>query len=296
MSDHDSRPREVENGTTMMLVPIKSPTDSSKAIGILRFVDKKHSEAPDDTIDYFNNADEDLLQHARQSLALIVKSFLEGKEHVRQFARISHEVRAPSIAILSHLTPIARIVMHSDIDCELEKTSRLSRERLIEYFEVIESSASLLQYQSESSLLYSYLLKADRRSPLDKIYLRYSEKVSIMNLINESRTIVIPIAKATGVRFANIKLYVNHCNKCDRWRPECGDTELYLDKKAFLMVFYNILVNAIKYHRPGYKDRFWADVTFERLAGDKDKGARYSIIFQDNGIGIDDEQKVNILG
>ena len=73
---HD-RPCEMEDGQNLMLVPISSPTAKKDVIGILRFVEKKHSNVSY-IVNYFNDADIELMEYVRPYLALIIQGYLEA--------------------------------------------------------------------------------------------------------------------------------------------------------------------------------------------------------------------------
>jgi len=266
---------EVKNGKTMMLVPISSPTNTNEVIGILRFVSKQHAEKSG-VLDYFNNTDEDLFENVAPYLALIIQRFLDKDKQIRQFARITHEANTPAQTIL---LDIKTIIKNLNLIKVAQNDDGFSNDHLFSFCAVIEKAATLLWYQSESNLLHSKISKLIHRPPFMEMYPDSNEKTSVRKLLESCRQLVIPIVRAAKVSFDKITI-------------TCPDVRLFLGQKAFQIVFYNLLTNAIKYRKLDNNDSFSIKVIL------KDRAATdgcYLITVADNGIGIDESKKESIF-
>jgi len=270
------KPFEVNGGKTMMLVPISSPTNMKEVIGILRFVNKQHAEK-NDVLDYFNNTDEKLFENVAPYLALIIRSFLDEDRNIRLFARLTHEAKTPSQTISLDIQTIIDETIAKDYNdgTEIANIDKKFEHMFISCCRSIEKAATVLKQQSVSNFLYSNIADKIHRPPFHKLYPRI-RKISVRNLLWESKQIVIPIVKAAGVRFD--KIIING-----------PDVSLFLDRTAFQVVFYNLLTNAIKYRNPDSKDSFGVLMVVQ------DKEEHCAISVADSGIGIDEKQKENIF-
>jgi signal transduction histidine kinase len=96
------------------------------------------------------------------------------------------------------------------------------------------------------------------------------------DIIKQGKKSVIPIARFEGVRFDNININIPN------WK-------LYVDEGAFIMVFANLLINAIKYRKPQGNEGFHVNIIGT-------EGDDWLIInVTDSGLGVDDEDKEKIF-
>jgi signal transduction histidine kinase len=81
-----------------MIIPVFRPSKQKEVIGILRFVNKKNV-VHKNVVDYFNDADVEMMSCAADYLALIIDYFLGEKERADFISRLSHEFRTPANSI-----------------------------------------------------------------------------------------------------------------------------------------------------------------------------------------------------
>ena len=97
------------------------------------------------------------------------------------------------------------------------------------------------------------------------------------NILKRSRDIVRPIARQEGLTFDNIEIHSG------------VDSILQVDEDAFVIVFYNLLTNAIKYHLPEYPESFHVDIWYY------ESDVAVEILVDDYGIGMDKKDKKSIF-
>jgi sensory box histidine kinase len=255
------------SGKTMLSVPIFRPSNPSKVFGIIRFTNKINSQSEQDNIrvvDYFNDVDVDLINNALHYLALNIDNYLAEEERNNFIAKFSHESKTPANAIRITAERIKRKL----------GDDRFMRLQFSHYLQSIIDYAELQMMQATTNL---YVSKFNGKLPKSEIYT--VRKYSIREVIEDSINIVRPFARDYGVQFDSIKV-------CDNF-PE---SVLYIDKSAFITVFYNILNNAIKYTQRDteFSVEFNAYETLENLI----------INIADYGIGVDekDKEKIFLLG
>lgn len=224
-SDHIEKWKEstVKVGKTMMIIPLLRPSNGKDVIGILRFINKTNSKNHQ-IVDYFNDVDLELISYASNYIALSIDYFLGEEIQNDYISKLSHEVYTPAHSI--HKTAY-RLLSH------LKDPDFLDR-NLTSYIEDILFYAEFQKWQARTNL---YLSKNRLKTPLAKKY--KVTKCSLKELIQKSRSIVIPIARNEKVSFNNIVV-----------DPNMPNINLFIDSTAFITVFYNLLNNAVKYQNP----------------------------------------------
>lgn len=262
--DYKQRFKEItaHPGKTMMVIPIFRPSKQDEVIGVLRFVNKRN-RVEKKIVDYFNDADEEIISYASKYLALTIDYFLGEEERNDFISKLSHEFSSP--ANLIHIS--------SD---RLLKNNNFSfiKRYLTPYLEDIRDLSKLQLQQADTNLHVSKIRLNTPRSQKYK-----PKKYLLRDIIEQGKVTVIPFARMEGVRFDNIKIDNNF-----------PDWELYVDKGAFVTVFYNLFTNAIKYRNP--HRGFFIKINGESVG----KNIIISII--DYGLGVNprDKNKIFLMG
>lgn len=250
-------------GKTMMVIPLFRPSNGKDVIGILRLINKKNKQNTN-IVDYFNDVDVDLISYASNYIALFIDYFL-GEEAQSDFiSKLSHEFYTPAHAI--HKTA-HRLSKHKNDEAFIKRNMGPYLDNIIYY-------AEFQKWQATTNL---YLSKIRRKIPLNK---RYTiTRCALWDIINRSIAIAIPIARNENVLFNNITI--------DKYFPS---TYLYIDETAFVVIFYNLLTNAIKYHDP--------EITFYVSVSGYVREDSISIYVTDYGLGIleGDKEKIFQVG
>lgn len=251
-------------GRTMLVIPIFRPSNPSNVLGIIRFTNKinRHSKLDNKTtVDYFNDNDVDLLDNACRYLALIIENYMAEEERNDFISKFSHESKTPANAIKVTADRIIRKLTDE----------RFMRFQLPHYLQSILDYADLQLMQANTNL---YVSKFNGRSTKSQ---RYKIRCySLKEIIKDSINVVRPFAREHGVIFDNIRI--------DAKFP---DINLYIDKSAYITIFYNLLTNAIKYIKTA--DDFYVEIT----ASESYDGCYIQIT--DYGIGINEKDKDRIF-
>lgn len=210
---------------TEMFIPVKAPSKKgSEVIGVFRLVNKKNV-FNEEIVDFFNDADADMMKYAADYLALVIANYQKEENQYNLVDKLTHEIITPANAIWK---TASRLYKHlRDEDFMLKN--------LAPYLKDIISFAELQKWQASTNL---YLSRNRRKQPL---HVRYNIRPTALHkVIEESIDIAIPIARKCNVKFDNIVI-----------DPKANPLlSVKIDKNAFKMVFYNLLTNAIKYHDP----------------------------------------------
>jgi signal transduction histidine kinase len=267
---HKYREETPHKGETLLAVPILSPSNPNKVLGIIRFTNKinKYSKSininENYILDYFNDADVDLIKNASHYLALNIENYLAEEEREDFISKMSHEFKTPATAIKVTSERALRMYRKND--------SRFMQFLFDHYMQSIIDYSELQIMQVTTNL---FMTKARGGSRSNYNLGNYS----LISIIKESINIIRPIARGHDVKFDNIGIEHNFPN-----------VMLYVDKDAFKIVFYNLLTNAIKYRNPtnDFRVSFNAQVTSEGLI----------VNVSDDGFGVPDgeEEKIFLLG
>ena len=254
-------------GKTLLTVPILRPSNPEDVMGIIRFTNKINNQSKIEKegapiIDYFNNVDVELIKNALHYLALNVENYLAEEEHRDFISKMSHEFKTPATAIKATAERVLRKQKAGD--------TVFMQTRFEHYMESIIDYSTLQLIQVTTNL---FLTKSGKWN-ISKYNI---SNCQIVDIIEESINFVRPIARDKDVRFENICIDPNFPKIVPK-----------IDKEAFIMVFYNLLTNAIKYHSDEFRVSFNAEETTEGL----------TIFVSDSGIGItkDEDSKIFLLG
>ena len=247
---------------TAMIVPIKHPANQNEVIGILRFINKRN-KCNIQFIDYFNEIDLKLVQSYAKYLSLIIYSYSKEEDQVNLISKVAHEFKTPANAIAKSANRLLDHIINNDImslDRDLEK-----------YLINIADFAQIQIWQAETTL---YSTRKQQQRTIYKV-----KNCSLRNILKRSRDVVRPIARQEGVTFDNIEIH----------HPAGSDIFLQVDENAFVIVFYNLLTNAIKYHVPEYPESFHVDIKYT------ESDVAVEINVDDYGIGMDKKDKESIF-
>lgn len=250
---HKYREKTDARGETMLVVPILSTSNQEEVLGVIRFTNKINTQSRKGNkhiLDFFNDNDIELIKNAFHYLALNVENYLAEEERKAFISKMSHEFNAPASAI--------RITAERALRKFKMNDTRFMRLMFPHYMESIIDYSNLQLMQATSNLFLTNLTK--NKNPKLNI-----DKYSLKDIIKESVNIIRPIARDHEVMFNNIHVANDFPN-----------ITLNVDKEAFVMVFYNMLTNAIKYHDEDFEVNISAKETLESLI----------ISISDKGIGI----------
>lgn len=262
---HKHREKTYHVGKTLLAVPILRPSNSDDVVGIIRFTNKINKQSVKEgtpVIDYFNKDDVELIENASHYLALNIENYLAEEERKAFISKMSHEFKTPANSIRVTAERALRKVQTGD--------TRFMRTQHEHYMKSIVDCSTLQLMQVKTNL---FLTKANKKNSQRATIGHYS----LYEIVKESINIVRPIAIEEGLRFENIRI-----------NNDFPRVVLQVDKNAFIMVFYNLLTNAIKYHGEVF------DVVFDA----KETPDGLSIFVSDQGIGIarEDTDRIFLLG
>ena len=247
---------------TSMIVPIKHPANQNEIIGILRFLNKKNKCNPD-VIDYFNGIDLKLVQSYAKYLSLIIYYYSKEEDQINLISKVAHEFKTPANAIYKSADRLLDSIKYEDED---------SLKRYLKgYLENIADFAQIQKWQAETTL---YSTRKQQQRTKYKV-----KNCSLRNILKRSRDVVRPIARLEDVKFDNIEIH--HVYGIDIF--------LQVDEDAFVIVFYNLLTNAIKYHDHDYPESFHVDISYT------ESDVAVEIIVEDYGIGMEKKDKESIF-
>lgn len=251
--------REVEEDseTKAMYIPIISPSSKETVIGVFRLVNKQNLLRKA-TVDYFNDIDADLMKYASKYLALVIDRYQREDEQMGFISKLAHEFKTPANAIYKTACGIKE-----------HFNEPLFMERLFEeYLDGIIGYSQIQKWQAESTL---YLARKGKAS--------YNNQwCSLLDVLKKSREVAIPIARDYNVPFSKIVI-----------SPFDPNLQLFIDEDAFVIVFYNLLTNAIKYRDKDNPDSFSVIISCYDTTG------TIRILVQDYGIGIVTEERESIF-
>lgn len=263
---HKYREKTDSHGKTLLAVPIFRPSNSNKVFGIIRFTNKINKQSVSNNrhvVDFFNENDIELISNALHYLALNIDNYLEEEERMNFISKMSHESKTPANAIKGNAYRIQKRM----------GDNRFMRSQFQHYIQSIIDLADLQLMQASTNLFIPKSNRNYKKGP------RYTIKpCSIIDIIDSSINVIRPFAREHNVKFDNIE------------REGLPNRYLMVDKNAFLIVFYNLLTNAIKYIKPG------SDLSVKITA--EESGGFLFIHVQDDGIGIkpEDMKRIFYLG
>jgi signal transduction histidine kinase len=272
-----------EKGKTMLVVPIVRPSRPDVVMGIVRFTNKinkqskeKYGENHKDkwVVDYFNDADVEMINHASQYLALNIDYFFGEEERTDFISKMSHESRSPANAIRVSANRVIR---------KMEDPKFMTTE-FLHYMRSISDYAELQIMQADINL---YLSRFYRNTPKNEQY-KNVDKTQVQKILKDSINIIRPYvrqlntdrgAELERIMFDNIVI-----------KDDFPNTSLYVDTGAFKIVFSNLLTNAVKYRKKGSEFRV-------EISGEE-KYEGLTIRISDWGMGVTkgDEEKIFLLG
>lgn len=253
-----------DGAKTEMFIPIKDPSNEKEVIGVFRIVNKTNV-SHNTTIDYFNDADVEIMIDAAEYLALIIANYQKEEIQYEFIDKLTHEFITPANAIWKTAN---RLYSHmTDVE--------FMNKNLSPYLENIIDFSELQRWQASTNL---FLSRTRKKMPFD---VRYSpQPILLAEVIKRSIDIAIPIARKYNVPFRNIYINSNSSSRLT----------INIDRDAFVTVFYNLFTNAIKYHDPQARDQFYIDISYVM---DVDN---LFIHVKDNGIGINAKEQNKIFG
>lgn len=252
---HQEKWKEItkHKGETMLVLPLLRVSDEDEVIGIIRLVNKVNGENPT-IIDFFNEFDVEVLDYVSKLLSIILESYISNEMRNDFMDKLSHEMKTPACSIYK-----SAIQLHHHIEIGNDE---FVKKNILKYLSDIMYFSDFQKWQATTNL---FLSKSKRNLPLFKQYNVKATK--LRDIVKKSRSIVIPIAREYGVSINGILI-----------RNDIPTTDIYVDENAFIIVFYNLLTNAIKYNNS--KMSFYVGVS----AVETPDG--FVISVEDYGIGV----------
>ncbi len=249
---------------TEMFIPIIDPSDKYNVIGVFRLVNKKSKVGESNIIDFFNDEDVELMLYAADYLALVIANCQKETDYIYQIYKLTHEINAPANAIWK-----TAIYLYDHLSDKNFVASYLSP-----YLKNIIEFAELQKWQATTSL---FLSRGHRKQSFET---RYNiQSILLWDVIQRAIDISIPIAQKYGLPSQNI--FIDP--KSD------GELTINIDKDAFVTIFYNLFTNAIKYHVPEKRNKFYTKTSYW-IVNDN-----LIITVEDNGIGIKAKDRSKIF-
>ena len=257
----------IPHGITLLTIPILSPSNPDKVLGIVLFVNKinKFSKRTNDyVLDFFNDKDVDLIENAFHYLAMIVENHLSAEDRQDFITKMSHDFKTPTNAI------------------------RITAERALRKFKANDSRFMQSQFEHYMQSIIDYtgmqIMQLTTNMFITKPKRNYRSgfnigNYSIVSIIKESIDSIKSFARECNFLFNKIRI-----------ADDFPDIALMVDKNAFKTVFYNLLTNAIKYRVP--------DGDFQVLFSAKENLDYLIINVSDIGIGValNDAERIFLLG
>lgn len=268
---HESKSSEIVEGDnstpdgkgqcmTGMFIPIAFPSNKQDVVGVLRLINKKN-KCNEKIVDFFSDVDAEIMRFASSYLSVVVDSYINLESQGNLIARMTHEILTPANSIWKSANSLFD---------NLENDEFLGR-NLRDYLSDIIDFSEFQKWQVSTNM---FLAKVQLQQSFDHRY--QLEKCSLFDIIMKSRSIAIPIAKKYKLTINNI--WIDDALKMFR---------IYVDKNAFITVFYNLLTNAIKYHDAN--SPFYINVSYSSL------NDWIIIRVEDSGIGINEDEKESIF-
>jgi signal transduction histidine kinase len=269
-----------------MFIPVLNPIASKERFptAIIKFVNKRHRMA--DFVDFFDIEDQLLGEEIARMIALYEEQMRALRQQEAFALQFGHEARAPAVGIRGTADRILYRIDKGDWD-KKELIASMAQD-IFDFSEIMISFAESLNFGF-----------GDRNISRQ---LRYKfRQTNIRKCVESAQKVVIPICRDEQISIGNIRIF--------------GTFPLiFIDSRAFMQVFYNLMTNAIKYRvkeKPGQfsiqiSSRFIDDPEdltnqaqrqlWEQMQASKyiRKGA-YVVDFSDFGIGILGEEVTRVF-
>jgi signal transduction histidine kinase len=280
--------RTQDTYTGAMFVPVLNPIASKERFptALIKFVNKKHWMT--DLVDFFDIEDQLLGEEIARMMALYEEQARSLRQLEAFALQFGHEAQAPAVGIRGTAD---RILYRIDRG---EQDDRLIASMAQDAFDFAEIMISFAE-----SLNFGF---GDRRISRQQRY--QFRQTNLTKCIESARKVVMPICRAEGIHPENIRIFGTF-------------PRIYVDNRAFMQVFYNLMTNAIKYrdketpkdfsiqvssklveHPEGLTDR--SNMNLSRIwkrmvdGGYIRKGA-YLVDFSDFGVGIEEDEIAKVF-
>lgn len=242
---------------TGMFIPISYPNNSKDVVGIIRLINKTNKCEPD-FVDYFNSSiDGKSMAMASRYLSLVCDFYIKQDKQTAFISKLAHEFKTPANAIFKTADRLKD---------NINDTSFFER-YFPSYLDNIINFSLIQRWQANTTL---YLAKNGK--------IKYNnKKCSLYDVLKKSRDVAVPIARDADLKFSNIVIM------------PFKSISLNIDEDAFVIVFHNLLTNAIKYHDSQNPDSFYVSLSCHETGG------TIQIMVQDSGIGINIKEIDNIF-
>jgi signal transduction histidine kinase len=243
-----------------LLIPIIDSI-SKEVIGLMRVVNEKNRLNPS-IINYFSKTDEQIFSRVAQVIALGMSHFLKERKLYEDIGKILHEIMIPVTGITAKCENILYPQIFGEIPIERHVDDIQS---------LIFLARSLLnQFGALKSLQFDLELE---KSPVPVF----------LDIILPSIKALEHLAKEYQLPIRRDDTKTMHTRFHDPVPP------LYVDKKKFFQIFFNLLSNSIKYHKYEERERFEILISYTAQPG------RHVLVVSDTGIGIEPPETEKIF-
>ena len=242
---------------------------------------------------YFDHTDIEIISYSVQYLGLVIQRYLEKQMHEGILSQLSHESVQPCKDIIREIerwTDKRNSAVDSIKDADDYVT--FIEKRGYNVLQIISDMAELMRNQAAKNMFWSDLESKNKKHKFAP------ESVDIGKLIQRATRLVKPMARYNNLRFANITHEIAGPLLQRTTDAYAGECRLLLDPCAFELVFYNLLTNAIKYHKPenkGENGTFAVEIEVGEGKHCKNQQPGIIITVSDNGMGIPEDEQDKIF-
>jgi signal transduction histidine kinase len=211
--------------SSLMFIPVKNPIGGRDPLpsAILKFVNKRHNLV--DFVDFFDIEDQIIGDEIGRMMALYEEQAQVLRKQEAFALQFGHEAQAPAVGIRGTADRLLYRIQQGDL--ETPQIVSLAQD-MFDFSEIMIAFAESLNFGFGDRTI-------SRR-------LRYKfRQTNLIKCIESAKKVVIPICREEKINFVHIRTFGRF-------------PMIFVDNRAFMQVFYNLMTNAIKYRiksKPG---------------------------------------------
>lgn len=248
-------PAEYRPVRTSMYISIRRQGAKEDVIGVLRFINRFTTEGG--TCDYYSSSDVLRADYLATFLSLFIDRKINEEQKNGFLADLAHEVLHPAIGIRGGVEHLLT-----------RRSDTFDRSRV---YSVLQKISEQVWFQiSIVHTLYRAWQLPQGIPMLDE------SEFDILDAIHSAKTVVIPIARDSGLLFDNIAI------TGENW-------VMRMRRGSLIEILVNLLSNAIKYADPRNKSEFAVTV---RVRSTSDY---ITVTVEDRGVGIEERDCIDVF-